>query len=63
MGDTHGHFAITEDERVSFMDDLHQSLAKFRVPAAEERDLVAIVESTKDGIVVVPPVQSGPPRP
>jgi len=63
MGDTHRHLAITEDEWVSFMDDLHQSLAMFRVPASEERDLVAIVESTKDGIVVVPPLRSGPPKP
>jgi hemoglobin len=58
MGDTHRHLAITEDEWTSFMDDLHQSLGRFRVPAAEEQDLVAIVESTKDSIVVVPPLHS-----
>jgi hemoglobin len=62
MGDSHRHLNITEDEWAAFMDDLHQSLAKFQVPTEEENDLVAIVESTKDGIVVVPPLQSGPPN-
>jgi hemoglobin len=61
MDDTHRGLNITEDEWAAFMDDLHQSLAKFQVPAAEEHDLVAIVESTKDSIVVVPPLQSGQP--
>ncbi len=55
MGDSHRHLRITEDEWAAFMDDLHQSLARFRVPAAEGRELVAIVESTKDAIVVTPP--------
>jgi hemoglobin len=59
MGDSHRHLAITEDEWISFMDDLHQALAKFQVPAAEEHEVVAIVESTKDGIVVVPPLRRG----
>ena len=54
MGDTHRHLGITEDEWASFMDDLHQSLARFQVPEAEETELVAIVESTKDAIVVAP---------
>jgi hemoglobin len=54
MGDTHRHLGITEDEWASFMDDLHQSLARFQVPAAEENELVAIVESTKVAIVVAP---------
>jgi hemoglobin len=57
MGDTHRHLAITDDEWVAFMDDLHHSLGKFQVPTAEEKDLVAIVEGTKDAIVVVPPLQ------
>jgi hemoglobin len=57
MGDSHRHLAIADDEWDAFMDDLHQSLAKFQVPAVEKRDLVAIVEDTKDAIVVVPPLQ------
>lgn len=60
MGDSHRHLNITEDEWAAFMDDLHRSLAKFQVPAEEENDLVAIVESTKEAIVVVPPLQAGP---
>src|SRR5919206_2621932 len=40
MGDSHRHLNITQDEWAAFMDDLHQSLAKFAVPAAEQRDIV-----------------------
>jgi len=54
MGDTHRHLGITQDEWTSFMDDLHQSLARFQVPQPEQAELVAIVESTKDAIVVAP---------
>jgi hemoglobin len=54
MGDTHRHLGITQDEWASFMDDLHQSLARFQVPQSEQAELVAIVESTKDAIVVAP---------
>jgi hemoglobin len=59
MDETHRDLSITEDEWAAFMDDLHQSLAKFEVPASEAKDVVAIVESTKEAIVVAPP-QSGP---
>jgi hemoglobin len=61
MGDSHRYLNIAEDEWAAFMDDLHQSLAKFQVPAEKENDLAAIVESTKDAIVVAPPLQAGPP--
>jgi hemoglobin len=54
MGDTHRHLGITQDEWASFMDDLHQSLARFQVPQPEQAELVAIVESTKDAIVIPP---------
>jgi hemoglobin len=54
MGDAHRHLNITEDEWLSFMDDLHQSLARFEVPQEEEAELVTIVESTHDAIVVSP---------
>jgi hemoglobin len=52
MDESHRHLAITEDEWAAFMDDLHLTLAKFQVPPAEETELVAIVESTRDVIVV-----------
>jgi hypothetical protein len=45
---------ITEVEWQAFMDDFQQTLDKFRVPQAERDELNAIVESTKDGVVVAP---------
>lgn len=63
MGDVHRHLGITEDEWAAFMDDLRRSLAKFRIPAEEGNDLVTIIESIKDSIVVVvvaPPPLSRP---
>jgi hemoglobin len=57
MGDSHRHLAITEDEWAAFMDDLHQALARFQVPSPEEQALVEIVESTREAIVVTPPLQ------
>src|SRR4051794_23779994 len=51
MPDSHRHLHITEQEWDAFLDDLHQTLEKFGVPAQEERELRAIVQSTKEGIV------------
>jgi hypothetical protein len=45
------------------MDDVHSALAKFQVPAGEETEVVDIIESTRDAIVVVPPLQPGPSNP
>lgn len=59
MGDSHRHLNITEDEWDAFVDDLHQALDKFAVPAQEEQDLTAIVQSTHDAIVVLPPLARG----
>jgi hemoglobin len=59
MGDSHRHLMITDDEWDAFLDDLHQALDKFAVPQPEQRELVAIVESTKEAIVVAP-FQEGP---
>ena len=60
MGDSHRHLMITEEEWRAFMDDLRQSLDKFAVPEPERQELVAIVESTKEAIVVAAPFQEGP---
>jgi hemoglobin len=59
MGDSHRHLMITEDEWEAFMDDLRQAMDKFQVPQPERQELIAIVESTKEAIVVAP-FQEGP---
>ncbi len=53
MRDSHGHLDITEAEWLEFMKDLRACFAKFGIPAQEQSELVAIVESTKQDIVVV----------
>lgn len=64
LGPLHGglpsHLMITEAEWQAFMDDLQQSFNKFEVPHREQAELNAIVESTKEAIVVAPPFQEGP---
>ena len=59
MGDTHRHLMITDEEWVAFMEDLQQSLDRFEVPQPEQDEVKAIVESTKEAIVVEP-LQEGP---
>src|SRR5215211_4228978 len=59
MGDSHRHLMITEEEWRAFMDDVQQTLDKFAVPQPEQQELIAIVESTKEAIVVAP-FQEGP---
>ena len=51
MVDTHRELLITGEEWDAFMDDFHQTLAKFGVPEREGGELVAIIESTKEDIV------------
>jgi hemoglobin len=52
MVDSHRHLKITPQEWAAFMDDFQQTLDKFKVPAAEQAELRAIVQSTSDDIVV-----------
>jgi hemoglobin len=52
MADSHRHLNITPQEWDAFMDDFQQTLNKFKVPAAEQAELQAIVQSTFDDIVV-----------
>jgi hemoglobin len=54
MSDSHAHLKITPPEWDAFMDDLNQTLAKFQVPAQEQQEVVAIVESTRNDIVIEP---------
>ena len=59
MGDSHRHLMINEEEWAAFMSDVQQTLDKFEVPQEEQDELKAIVESTKESIVVKP-LQEGP---
>ncbi|MFO0824921.1 MAG: group 1 truncated hemoglobin [Gemmataceae bacterium] len=52
MYDSHAHLGITANEWQVFMDDFRTTLDKFGVPAAEQAELFAIVESTKKDIVL-----------
>ena len=52
MKETHQELMITAGEWEAFVDDLRQSLDKFGVPATEQAELQAIVDSTRAGIVV-----------
>ena len=54
MGDSHRHLMITDQEWVAFMDDLQQAFDRFGVPEQEQEELKAIVEGTKESIVVRP---------
>jgi hemoglobin len=51
MPDSHRHLNITPSEWDAFMDDFQQTLDKFNVPAAEQAELKAIVNSTYSDIV------------
>ena len=52
MRDSHSHLNITPKEWEAFMDDLQQTLDKFKVPAAEQGELKAILNSTYGDIVI-----------
>ncbi|MFN0195537.1 MAG: group I truncated hemoglobin [Planctomycetaceae bacterium] len=52
MFDSHSHLEITEGEWLSFLEDFQQTLDHFQVPAREQQELFAIVDSTKGDIVV-----------
>ena len=50
MLDSHRELLISGAEWDAFMDDFHQTLAKFGVPERERGELDAIVEITQDDI-------------
>ena len=52
MADSHQHLNITPQEWDAFMDDLQQTLNKFKGPPSEQAELRAIVQSTYGDIVV-----------
>ena len=61
MEESHREMRITPDEWRAFMDDLNQTLDKFDVPEQERSEVVAIVESTRQDIVVEPTPESRQP--
>ena len=52
MAESHSHLNITPAEWDAFMDDLQQTFDKCKVPAAEQTELRAIVQSTYGDIVI-----------
>ena len=52
MVESHRDLKITPQEWEAFLDDLRQTLDKFQVPAVEQAELRAIVQSTYADIVV-----------
>jgi len=52
MADSHADLAISEAEWQVFLGDFRACLNKFGVPAAEQAELFAIVDSTKKDIVL-----------
>jgi hemoglobin len=52
MADSHAHLKITSGEWTAFLDDFQQTLDKFGVAAPEQAALKAIVDSTRQDIVV-----------
>ena len=54
MYESHKDMKITGGEWDAFMDDLQQTLDKFGVPAQEQAEVKAIIESTRADIVVEP---------
>jgi hemoglobin len=49
--EAHKDFYITDKEWQALMVDFRASLAKFKVPSAEQKELIDIVESTKADMV------------
>jgi len=52
MKDAHAHLNITENEWQAMVMDFKKPLDEFKVPAKEQGELIAIVESTKPDIVM-----------
>lgn len=51
MQQSHEHLEITAGQWQAFLRDFQDTLDKFQVPPSEQRELFAIVESTKADIV------------
>src|SRR6266852_2091630 len=58
MAESHKDLKITGKEWEAFMDDVRLTLDKFKVPAGEQGELKAIVDSTRSDIVVASPINA-----
>jgi hemoglobin len=56
MAESHKDLKITSKEWEAFLDDFQQTLDKFKVPAEEQAELKAIVNSTRADIVIDTPL-------
>ena len=54
MKESHQHLNITEKEWQAMGADFKKVLDKFKVPEQEQKELIAIVETTKKDIVISP---------
>jgi hemoglobin len=52
MAESHAEMKISGNEWDAFLNDLQQTLDKFAVPAEEQEELKAIVNSTRSDIVI-----------
>lgn len=51
MRSSHAHLHISEKEWQAMLADFNKTLEKFKVPATEKNELIAIVNSTKNDII------------
>ena len=51
MADSHAQLKISSKQWEAFLDDFQKTLNKFKVPAAEQAELKAIVDTTRADIV------------
>jgi hemoglobin len=56
MAESHKDLKITSKEWEAFLDDFQKTLDKFKVPADEQAELKAIVNSTRADIVIDSPL-------
>ena len=59
MGESHKDLKITSKEWEAFLDDFQQTLDRFAVPAEEQAELKAIVNSTRSDIVIESALSAG----
>jgi hemoglobin len=52
LHDSHRDLLITAEEWEAFVDDLNQTLDKFEVPQQERSEVLAIIDGSRDDIVV-----------